>query len=60
MSPGLVRDGTRCGNGLVCRSQRCISVSQLTSLTCPSGSNGQVCSGNGVSHGWTMVCIKCF
>ena len=49
MSPGLVQTGTRCGNNMVCLSQRCIPVSQLTTLSCATGSNGQVCSGNGVS-----------
>ena len=49
MNPGLVQDGTKCGNNQICRSQQCIPVSQLTTLSCPTGSNGQVCSGNGVS-----------
>lgn len=48
MSPGLVQDGTRCDIGRVCRSQQCIDVAEITTLSCPSGSNGQVCSGNGV------------
>jgi hypothetical protein len=47
-SPGLVEDGTRCGNGLVCRSQRCVSVSQITTPQCATAPNGQICSGNGV------------
>ena len=46
-SPGLVEDGTRCGDGLVCQSQQCVSVT--TTPQCSTGSNGQVCSGNGVS-----------
>ena len=50
ISPGLVQDGTRCGTGRVCITQQCINVDQITTLSCPVGSNGQTCSGsaNGV------------
>lgn len=44
-SPGLVEDGTKCGNGQVCQSQRCVSV---TTAQCATAPNGQICSGNGV------------
>ena len=47
MSPGLVLDGTKCGNGQVCDAQRCVAAT-ITNQ-CDSGSNGQICSGNGVS-----------
>ena len=46
-SPGLVLDGTKCGNSRMCQDQKCISISQITTLSCPIGSNRQVCSGNG-------------
>ena len=49
--PGLVQQGTRCGSGLACINQRCRPSSEITTRTCPIGSNGQQCSGNGVSRG---------
>lgn len=49
-SPGLVEDGTRCGDGLVCQSQQCVDVSQITAPQCDTAPNGLVCSGNGVSQ----------
>ncbi|CAI8048180.1 Disintegrin and metalloproteinase domain-containing protein 8, partial [Geodia barretti] len=66
MNPGLVADGTRCGNGLACYSQQCISVGNLPTLTgipaCPTR-NGQTCSGNGSvyevkeSSGSVEICV---
>ena len=47
-SPGLVEDGIKCGSGKMCYNQRCVNVSSLGFPQCPTGSNGQVCSGNGV------------
>ena len=47
-NPGLVEDGTRCGDGLVCLSQQCVSVSQIAKMSCEPAPNGLVCSGNGV------------
>lgn len=49
MSPGLVEDGTKCGNNQVCLSQMCVPVSQITSSACEAAANGLICSGNGVS-----------
>ena len=49
-SPGLVEDGTRCGDGLVCQSQQCVSVSDHTTPQCDVAPNGFICSGNGVGH----------
>ena len=37
-NPGLVADGTKCGTDMICREQRCQSVS------CPPGSNDTGCS----------------
>lgn len=50
ISPGLVDDGVKCASGKMCYEQRCISVSnyQQGLPQCPTGSNGRVCSGNGV------------
>ena len=48
MSPGLVEDGIKCGSGRMCCEQRCVSISSLGLPQCPTGSNGRVCSGNGV------------
>lgn len=49
-SPGLVEDGTRCGDGLVCLSEECVSISQLATSPCSVAPNGEICSGNGVSQ----------
>ena len=43
-----MEDGIKCGSGKMCYDQRCVSVSSLGFPQCPTGSNGQVCSGNGV------------
>ena len=48
VSPGLVEDGIKCGSEKMCYEQRCMSVSSLGFPQCPTGSNGQICSGNGV------------
>ena len=48
MSPGLVEDGIKCGGGKICYDQRCVNISSLGFPQCPIGSNGIVCSGNGV------------
>ena len=48
MSPGLVQDGTKCGNDLVCLSQECVPVSRIASVMCDASTDGLVCSGNGV------------
>ena len=43
-----MEDGIKCANGKMCYDQRCVSVSSLGFPQCPNGSNGLVCSGNGV------------
>ena len=48
ISPGLVDDGIKCGNNKMCYEQRCVSLSSLDFPECPTGTNGIVCSGNGV------------
>ena len=45
-NPGLVEDGTRCGIDRLCIDQECHNVSSLNILSCPTGSNGLICSGN--------------
>ena len=45
----LVKDGTKCGEGRVCLSQQCVAVFHITRQSCGVGTNGQTCSGNGVS-----------
>ncbi|XP_078041038.1 disintegrin and metalloproteinase domain-containing protein mind-meld isoform X3 [Augochlora pura] len=48
-SMGLVRDGTSCGNNLVCVNQTCTSHFPLIGKeTCPSNHNNNECSGKGV------------
>ena len=50
VNPGLVAEGTRCGQDMVCSEQSCVALSSLNIPTCPTA-NGQMCSGstNGVS-----------
>ena len=48
-----MEDGTQCGSGMACLSQRCVPVSQIATAMCDleaTSSNQSVCSGNGVSH----------
>ena len=45
-----MEDGIKCASGKMCYEQRCVSVSSLGFPQCPTGSNGQVCSGNGVKY----------
>ncbi len=54
MNPGLVEFGTKCGTNMVCSGQQCMTVAAgLNPPTCPSGSNGLVCSGS--SRGVSIV-----
>ncbi|KAG6448630.1 hypothetical protein O3G_MSEX005662 [Manduca sexta] len=60
---GLVRDGTPCGDNLVCVNQTCTSIfPYLDHTKCPSDRNNHECSAKGVcsnmnkcvcSRGWT-------
>ncbi|KZC09204.1 Disintegrin and metalloproteinase domain-containing protein 11 [Dufourea novaeangliae] len=60
---GLVRDGTSCGDNLVCINQTCTSLFPLIGKEqCPSNHNNNECSSNGVctntnkcycNPGWT-------
>ncbi|XP_014610805.1 PREDICTED: disintegrin and metalloproteinase domain-containing protein 11 isoform X11 [Polistes canadensis] len=46
---GLVRDGTSCGDNLICVNQTCMSLFlHLSQDKCPSNHNNNECSGNGV------------
>ncbi|XP_034951684.1 disintegrin and metalloproteinase domain-containing protein 9 isoform X4 [Chelonus insularis] len=46
---GLVRDGTSCGENLICINQTCTSVFPHTDMVkCPTNHNNLECSGNGV------------
>eukprot|EP00118_Oscarella_pearsei_P003076 m.12800 g.12800 ORF g.12800 m.12800 type:complete len:797 (+) comp24295_c0_seq1:78-2468(+) len=48
MNPGLVRDGTKCGNGKICLSSKCVAVPVSSAASCPADGDGLVCSGQGV------------
>ncbi|XP_075969090.1 disintegrin and metalloproteinase domain-containing protein mind-meld isoform X4 [Anticarsia gemmatalis] len=60
---GLVRDGTPCGDNLVCVNQTCTSIfPYLDHTKCPTDHNNNECSGKGVcsnmnkcvcNRGWT-------
>ncbi|XP_015607656.1 disintegrin and metalloproteinase domain-containing protein 19 [Cephus cinctus] len=46
---GLVRDGTSCGDNLICVNQTCTSLfPHVDQGKCPSNHNNNECSGNGV------------
>ncbi|XP_051167974.1 disintegrin and metalloproteinase domain-containing protein 33 isoform X2 [Leptopilina boulardi] len=60
---GLVRDGTPCGDNLICLNHTCTSIfPHVDQSKCPSNHNNNECSGNGVctninkcycNPGWT-------
>ncbi|XP_041120086.1 disintegrin and metalloproteinase domain-containing protein 23-like isoform X2 [Polyodon spathula] len=47
---GYVEDGTPCGPSMMCLDRKCLPIPSLNMSTCPSGSNGPVCSGHGVCN----------
>ena len=47
---GLVQDGTKCGEGLMCMDKNCVPVTTLPPLKCPGTKDGIICSGHGVSY----------
>ncbi|XP_060529617.1 uncharacterized protein LOC132704027 isoform X2 [Cylas formicarius] len=54
---GLVRDGTPCGENLICLNQTCTSIfPHITQEKCPSNTNVIECSG----HGYCTNQNKCY
>lgn len=48
---GVVRDGTPCGDNLVCVNQSCTSIFPFIDHTkCPTDQNNNECSAKGVSN----------
>ncbi|KAL9881597.1 LOW QUALITY PROTEIN: disintegrin and metalloproteinase domain-containing protein mind-meld [Glossina fuscipes fuscipes] len=46
---GLVKDGTPCGDNLICLNQTCVSIfPHIDQTKCPTNSQGQECSDRGV------------
>ncbi|KAJ7394604.1 metalloendopeptidase [Desmophyllum pertusum] len=44
---GMVKEGTVCGNNMICVSNRCTRVDQLVSKRCPKTDDGKECAGKG-------------
>ncbi|XP_031351128.1 disintegrin and metalloproteinase domain-containing protein 11 isoform X2 [Photinus pyralis] len=54
---GLVRDGTPCGENLICLNQTCTSIfPHIDQAKCPSNQNNLECSG----HGYCTNSNKCY
>ncbi|KAF2904688.1 hypothetical protein ILUMI_01494, partial [Ignelater luminosus] len=54
---GLVRDGTPCGENLICLNQSCSSIfPHIDQTKCPSNQNNLECSG----HGFCTNANKCY
>ncbi|CAH1796798.1 unnamed protein product [Owenia fusiformis] len=56
-NPGLVADGTECGSGMVCKAQKCITLSAAGMAVTCSLVNGIECAGRGTcSQSGRCVC----
>ena len=56
---GMVQDGTKCGDLMICMNQTCINTSPLKTYTrCPVDPSNMECSGRGVSYRGSYICIR--
>ena len=56
---GMVQDGTKCGQEMICMNQTCVNTAQFKSYTrCPVDATNVECSGRGVSIFGHFSCIK--
>jgi len=47
LNPGMVQEGTKCGDQMVCREHVCQALNiSVNNFDCPVGHNGLTCSGN--------------
>ncbi|XP_062504018.1 disintegrin and metalloproteinase domain-containing protein 12-like isoform X1 [Corticium candelabrum] len=56
LDPGVVEDGTKCGENKICLSNKCEPLSFLNTQLCPASNATVMCSG----HGVCSSVLKCY